>query len=1189
MIKRNATGEGGTVVRRTKGAGLSTLGLVIGLAALMSTAVFVWPTEPEPAAVPAASAEDLIRDTEAEALVAAKALQQPVEVLSQRSEYRDVFAQPDGTLIANDHAQPVRVTQGDRWVPADATLVTQPDGSWAPTAALLGMRLSPGGAEPLVTVTRDQKSMTLSWPYGALPAPVLAGDQATYPNVFPDVDLVTTVTVEGFSNVLVLKTPEAAELPEVANLRLGVTGVGLTIQETDDGGVVALDPVTGNPVLEADAPTMWDSGTQEGGDAAAQRTAEAETETPADARGPGDTSKVAPVELDFAQGTLTLTPDRAMLTGSDTSFPLYIDPVWQSNTNSGWAMVDSGYPNEEYWKFDGKRHERIGACPNRCNDSKIKRLFYQMATPYAGKTIISAEFAVTMQHAYNSTPRAASLYMMPPTSKINSATNWNNQPGASDWSNNTFLDTKSPTSTHGSCTSTNHNVRFNAKTALNRAVTEKLSSVILGLKATNESNAAHSKRFCDNGLLSVRYNRAPSIANQSELTMSPGGQCVYGASAAPYVDVPPRLNAILRDPDHSSAHTEQIKAEFKVTWTPPAGSAVTRSYTTGMKASGSQFSYNTPTDIPQHVLIAWEVRASDGTSWGPWSSEGSRNVCQFMYDKTSPSAPDVDSEVYLPSDAADNGKPEAPQCVEDDQWRGSIGVPGSFVFDSAATDVVEYRYGFNMNPLPTNFLRPTTDGGPVTLPNWYPDREGPRTINVQAVDRAGRTSSIASCTFRVGKRPPTAHWSLAEVAGQIDAADQLGDNDATVGAGVTFGIEGPGGTSDTAAQFDGTPHGYLATRTSVLTDTSASFTVSGWFKVDDPARNQTAVSQDGSGEAGFSLGIANGSWTFELPMTDVNSLGTWKVTGAAATTAWTYVAASYDQVTRNLSLQVGSATPVLSQRRSLTRSRGALQLGRQAKKGGYTNYWQGAMADVSVFDRLILAEEVTGLKKVAPTRLAYWRMNTETSKVSPEDRGGTGITLGPDAAIYRHPALSLLGGGHLALTGTATSYATAPVNPDMANSFSIAARVKLTSSCAGTPMTVFSQKGAHSSAVVVRCKEDGYWEMAMTGTDKVAPAWETRGGERMPRLIGKGDHLALVYNGYVREMSLYINGQWVDSIELASPFVATGGVQVGRAFLDDTYREHLSGAVDEVRVYNGVADPELIQKISIQTLERLPL
>ncbi|WP_176738182.1 LamG domain-containing protein [Micromonospora inyonensis] len=1153
---------------------------MVGLTGLMFTVAFV-PEHTSPATTPIAQVEENpVRDTEAEALVAAAALNQPVEVLAHRSEYRDVFAQPDGTLIANDHAQPVRVTRGDAWVPADAALVTQPDGSITPTAALIDMRLSPGGTTPLMVVMRDQQSMTLTWPHGPLPTPVLSGDQAVYPDVLQDVDLVTNVSVEGFSNVLVLKTPEAANLPELQDLRLGVTADGLTVEETEGGGVVALDPATSNPVLEADAPTMWDSGSGEGGTLRSLSTAS----DPEDAspRGPGDSSAVASVDLEYASGNLTLTPDAGMLDDPETTFPVYIDPVWQSSTNSAWAMVDSGYPSEEYWKFDGKRHERIGRCPSLCDNSQVKRLFYRLATPYAGTTILSAEFRVTMQHAYNSTARAAAVYLM--SSGISTATNWSNQPGGASWSGAILQDTKSPTSTQSTCTATNQNVAWNVKAAVDLAVVNRWSTITLGLRAANESDSTHSKRFCDNGLLSVRYNRAPLIANQSELTTSPGGQCVYG-SAAPYVDVPPKLVAVLRDPDHSSAHTEKIKAEFRVTWTPAGGTLQSHTLTTGLLSSGSPFTVTAPPGIAQNVPISWEVRASDGTSWGPWSSDGSREVCQFRYDTTNPSAPDVDSVTYLPADTADNGTANASACIEDDDWHGSIGVPGSFTFDSAATDVVEYRYGFNVNPSPTNVLRPATDGGPVTLANWTPTGEGPQRINVQAVDRAGRLSSIASCTFRVGKRPPAAQWSLSDVAGDPVADDQFGGHDATVGSGVTLGVEGPGGASDSAASFDGTANGYLATTTNVL-NTSASFAVSGWFKVDDTTRRQTAVSQDGVGEPGFTLGVEAGSWVFRMPVTAVDSLGEWKVTAPGATTGWTYVAASFDAVQKVMSLQVGAAAPVTAQRRSLARSLGPVQLGRRIVKGGYADYWAGDMADISVFDRLVLASEVTGLKKTAPSRKAYWRLNAESGKVSPEHGNGAGMTLGVDATIYQHPALSLLGGGHLALTAKPGSYASTPTSADMAGSFTIAARVKLTSNCAGTPMTVLSQKGTHNSSVIVRCNAAGTWEMAVPGTDTVGATSTAVDTGTRPRTLGKGDHLALVYNGYTREMLLYVNGVPTDAIELITPFTATGGLQLGRAFVDDGYREHLSAAVDDVRVYDGVADTTLVQRLTISIREQ---
>ncbi|GGO01699.1 laminin G domain-containing protein [Micromonospora parathelypteridis] len=1173
MNVRSSTGEDLTVIRRTRKRGrLFTLGLTVGLAGLLAGTAFVAAPEPAPPTAPVAALEtDPVRDTEAEALVAAADLNQPVEVLAQRGEYRDVFAQPDGTLIANEYNQAVRVIRGDTWVPASAALVAQSDGTITPTAALLDMRLSGGGTTPLMVVQRDFRVMTLTWP-NSLPTPTISGDQATYPEVFPDVDLVANVTVEGFSHVLVLKTPEAANLPELRDLRLGVTGEGLDIEETAEGGVVALDPATGNPVMEADAPTMWDSGNQEGG-GEAQRGSAATTE-PADpddasALGPGEDSRVAKVGLDYTQGALRLTPDAAMLANPDTTYPVYVDPVWQSSTNSAWAMVDSGYPSEEYWKFDAKRHERIGLCPSSCNNSKVKRVFYQLATPYAGKTILEAKFRVTLQHVYNTTARAAALYLMP--SGINSSTNWGNQPGGSGWSGATHLANNSPTKVQSTCTATNQNTEWEAKTAVQTAVSKGWSSVTLGLRSVSESDSTHTKRFCDNGVLSVRYNRAPVIANESELTMSPGGGCVYG-SAAPYSDVPPRLNAVLRDPDHSSAHTEQVMAEFKVTWTPAGGSLQTRSYTTPLKASGSLFSYYVPSDIAQNVPISWEVRASDGVSWGPWSSDGARNVCQFLYDITSPSAPDVDSPEYLPDDAIDT----TADCLDDDQWRGSIGVQGSFTFDSAATDVVEYQYNFNDSA--TVSVKPATSGGPVTI-KWTPDKEGPRQLFVKAIDVAKRSSTIATCTFRVGKRPPVAQWPLSDIANAKIANDQLGSHDAKIGSGVKFGEAGSLGPWDTAATFDGTSNAYLVTDNSVVS-TTRSFSVTGWFRVEDPSRRQVAVSQDATGEPGFSLGVEQGNWFFRMPTNDVINLGEWRVNAGPATTAWTFVTAVFDGPNNKISLQVGTGAPVFKDRRSLVEARGALQFGRQTYKGGgYSDFWKGAMADVSVFDRPVVSEDVAGLEKHKLDRKGYWQLSTETSGLSPNyDAGGEALRLGKPSTLIRtpNPFNAMLGAGYLQLTGKAGEYAetTTPV-VDPAGSFTISARVRFTSGSQGHAMTAISIKDTNNNSVVaLRGNVAGRWEMAAAGAELPAQF------DNSPSMSSKGDHVALIYNGYTRELLFYLNGQAL-GLQLDRPLPALSNVQFGRTVDGGAEKENLSGAIDDIRIYNGIADKVKIDRVRL--------
>ncbi|MEU5942368.1 LamG-like jellyroll fold domain-containing protein [Micromonospora sp. NPDC047548] len=1159
---------------------------MVGLAGLLSSTAYVEQRASEPAPTPVAAVEENpVRDTEAEALLAAASLNQPVEVLAERSEYRDVFAQPDGTSIANEYNQAVRVLQGDSWVPTDATLVAQPDGTFTPTATLLNMRLSGGGATPLMVAERDARVMTLTWP-NPLPTPTLNGAQLIYPEVFQDVDLVANVTVEGFSHVLVLKTPEAANLPELQTLKLGVTGEGLDIQETADGGVVALDPATGNPVMEADAPTMWDSGTQEGtppdgGELRSSATTDAETTVgddpnAASAQGPGDTSRVAQVGLDYAQGTLRLTPDPAMLADPDTTYPVYVDPVWQSSTNSAWAMVDSGYPNEEYWKFDTKRHERIALCPNYCNSSKVKRLFYQLATPYAGKTILSATFRVTLQHVYNSTARAAALYLMP--AGISTSTNWSNQPGGSSWSTATHLDTNSPTSVQSTCTSTNQNTEWDAKVAVQQAVAKGWSNVTLGMKSVNESDSSHTKRFCDNGVLSVRYNRAPLIPNLSDLTMSPGGPCVYG-SGMPLVPEVPRLDAILRDPDHSSSNTEQVQAEFKVTYT-ANGTPTTLTYKTPFKASGSKFSYYVPTTIPQNVAISWEVRGSDGVSSGPWSSDGSRNPCQFTYDASSPKIPDVDSPEYLPGDSLDT----TAECKDDDEWRGSIGVEGSFTFTPADSDVAEYEYYFNDEP--KVIVKPAAAGGAVTI-RWAPKKEGPNQLFVKAIDLAKRGSSPATCTFRVGKRPPVAQWPMADAAGSPRGDNVRGSNDATVGGGVTFATDNNLGQWDRAAIFDGTSNAYMVTDKAVVADTSQSFAITGWFRADDVNRRQVAVSQDATGEPGFSLGVDQGTWFFRMPTNDVINLGEWKVTAGTATTDWTFVTAIFDGPNKKISLQVGAGAPVVKDRRSLVRARGALQLGRHTYKGGgYSDFWKGGMADVSIFDRPIVTEDTTGLQKQLLARKGYWQVNDQVSKQSPEVGGGTPLLLSQESILARTPTPigRFVGTGHLRLTGKADQYAeTSSALIDPTGSFTITARVRLTSSSVGHAMTAFSIKGTNNTAVVVRANNDGEWELAATADDKTGAHFATVQTDVPASRTGAGNHLALVYNGYTRELALWVDGQSTELPALGTPFTPTSmtSLQFGRAVLDGAPTEHLSGLLDEIRVYDGVADKIKIDKIRV--------
>ena len=88
------------------------------------------------------------------------------------------------------------------------------------------MAFSGGGSAPLVTTRYDGQELSLSWP-STLPAPIIQGDSLLYPSVLPDVDLKITVTTTSFSELLIVRTPQAADLPQLRRVTLGIDALGV--------------------------------------------------------------------------------------------------------------------------------------------------------------------------------------------------------------------------------------------------------------------------------------------------------------------------------------------------------------------------------------------------------------------------------------------------------------------------------------------------------------------------------------------------------------------------------------------------------------------------------------------------------------------------------------------------------------------------------------------------------------------------------------------------------------------------------------------------------------------------------------------------------------------------------------------------------------------------------------------------
>ncbi|KMS83767.1 laminin G [Streptomyces regensis] len=1173
------------------------------LAALLTTGLGIVPAEGQAAATPAKGTH-ATKSTPALTASAAQAAAEKsgdrVEILSLRDERSTTYANPDGTFTTSKYVQPVRTRVDGKWTDIDTTLVRQKNGSYAPKAALAAMAFSGGGDTTFAEIQQDGRSLSLDWP-DKLPKPKVDGSTATYAGVLPGVDLKVTASAEGFSHVLVVKNAKAAANPELAEVRLPVDTSSVKLKETGDGGLTATDAGAGGTVFEAPQPVMWDSSHA----AVDEPTTEDEsTQTPPEG------AKVADVGVDVTSDAMTLTPDSGLLADKDTVYPVYIDPVVKTANRSSWTMVSSHYSSTSFWKFDDD--EGVGLCPSdvsyRCSSSSdVKRQFFAIPTgTFEGKHIVSAEFAVTQVFTYSSSAREVQLARVNSTgaSAINSSTNWSNQPSSKE-----TIATKSPTETAGSCTSTNQNVRFGVTGTIQKAADNGWGTTTFRLKAGSESDTSYWKRFCGNAHLEVTYNRPPLEPDQSDLSMVPGDTCEYGHATDHYVTEPPTLYAVIKDYDHNDtgSNSESLQARFKIWWTSGTTEVVhyattPKKTTTGTGQTGqATFRYTVGDDVsgdgepgftvPQNTTIAWAVQGYDQSDYGAWSTDGDQTRCEFIYDNSKPKSAVITSTDY----------------PADDAWHAGVGDYGSFTMDSPSPDVTAYSYYFT-GPRADNTkkkLTPATVGGPVSL-RWMPPSEGSYTLHVTAIDGAGNPQKTPTAyVFLVSDgRAPVAGWTLGDAKGATKAAGSSGAPDAAAGSGVTFGAAGPLGSTDTAASFDGSENAYLDAGAPAV-DTGKTFSVSAWVMLPTlPTQNMTVVSQDGTAQPGFELGYDadTASWTFRIPLSDMESLGTWKVSGAAAVPgSWTHLIGVYDAELGKMMLYVNGALVAddVQARHTVWSATGGLQVGRKLSLGGYVNPLKGSVADVKLHDRVIPPTEGQELGGIRPHQLAYWQLDQAAAGISPETNGGAGLTLGGGASIYVPddscdpasdpdcvpPAAPLWGDGNLVLNGSDAYAARAGAGPLSAqDSFTLTARARLISANPTADETVLSLAGANGSAIKVRYQAStARWQLVVTSADSASPVTTTLlDNADPPSSEGDGDHLALVYNAVFGDVLLYVNGTAVADASWDNTWdFSTTSLQVGRALTGTTAREYFSGAVDEVRMYQGPLDASMVTTVAV--------
>ncbi|MFE5074680.1 LamG-like jellyroll fold domain-containing protein [Streptomyces halstedii] len=1157
--------------------GLVVSGLVAALSAgLLPGAVQQAVAEQRTSGTPSSrtareSPQEATTDT---ALAEAKRLGKPIEIGSLRGEHSEVFAGPDGTLEAREYIRPVRARVAGSWKPIDTTLATASDGTVGPKVSTVGLRFSGGGDEPLVRMEKSGRQVALSWP-GGLPAPELEGSTATYREVLPGVDLRLGAQEDGFTQLLIVKTAEAASSEKLDAVRLGLAAEGVAVRETAEGGLEAVDQGSRGAVFEAPVPMMWDSSTPSGDSAAPARLraaalAATTTSDPADAAGPGagESGKLAPVavEVPASGDTLVLKPDPDVLSADDTVYPVFIDPQWYTPRASAWTMASKYWASSPQWKFNGESTAGLGYCNwYYCKPNDTKRLFYRIPTSkFAGKSVLSAEFVVKNTWSASCSARSVQLWR---TKDISSSTTWNSQNASGFW----IKQLKSESFAYGYEGCAAKDAEFDVKSAVQEAANAKSSTMTFGLRAASESDEYGWKRFSDKAFLRVKYNRPPPQIKMSQLSMEYGGSCKRPADAARVRTLGKIYANNVTDPDGDT-----VAVQFQGKWDSGDGKGLIARWSpslTTYKKSGSSFSIGLPTSIPKNKQINWYARSYDGAQYSPWSHAGDPTGCYFVYDTTVPKAPSISSGDYPASD------PENP----DDAWLDGVGKYGAFELKASDNDVTKYWYGVNGDPSSKNAVS-TAIGAAKTL-RLLPAKPGLNFITAQAFDTAGNGSEIRTYQYRVkAGQPERAMWQLDESTGATRSEGSSGARVARLYGGTTPGAPGKTGT---ALGLDGTS-GYAATDIPTV-NTANGFSVSAWVKLDQvPDHAAVIAAQPGNHSPGFELYYSQGlnRWVFNQYASDTPGAS---ITRAMAPTAggvtagtWTHLVGVYSGGAKELQLHIDGKLVGRTPYTTAWDARRGLRIGAAELNGVIKNFFPGTIDDLRIFDKPVSETEVGNLYRQQPIG------NGRTARVVfplDEEANATEVTGYADTQ-----PLSLVGDAKLGEPGIAgrsltlggTGYArTAAPHVDTQRPFTVSAWAKL-DRVPGQAATVVAQLGTNRPGLeLYYSKTSNRWGFTQYSAD-VAGATQIRAVQPdsapAPR-VGDWVHLIGVHDPTADTLTLYVNGAKAASVAQASPWYAGGSVQVGALSIDGgKLIQHFPGQIDDIRIFDRVvADAEAQQ------------
>lgn len=1047
--------------------------------------------------------------TETSALAAARKFDKPVKVSGLTTEASETAANSDGTMTVTQTLRPERTKRGDKWVPVETKLRKHADGLIRPEAAVVDLRLAgKSNGTPLAVAAKDGVEVGLTWPE-ALPEPLVDGATTTYLEVWPGIDLKVIANAIGFSQVLVVKNAEAAKTEKLHKITYGSHVKGGKLSQRD--GLLEVKDDKGTVRFTGDASQMWDA-----------------------------TGRPAKMGVEITGTTISVLPDLAFLSSSETKFPVSIDPSYD------WT----GFKNhhavaQEYFK-DARNYDRTDGKLSDLKAGWHSETGYSLAyvemniEPMVGKFIHSAQLAMKVIHS------AACDEVEPTgvwhTGPINRETRY--EAGPQWYGKQSAINKKN----NAEYCPTDGLTEFDVKGLMNFQVQNGYTSMTVGL--ATESGTKNDKawrRFDLNPVLRVKYNSKPKQA--SDLSLERGLLPCREGGPANRVYVPtrtPRMRGKLEDPDSGSLWSlfELFKGTRHI------GSRI-GVYQNQDTPSGSYSEAQVqPGTITEDGLYLWTVSTGDGQL----DSGSQPNACEFVVDTVKPVVPQASSREYLPS-----------------QPGGGVGVTGTFELDSvrsASDDVAKFVYSFTEDGGDSLNKEMPADGDGKATVRWTPRTAGTQTLFVKSMDRAGNLSDLRRYEFIVlAGGDPAAHWALDGTL-----TDTNGHNVLTPTGNPNLAAAGYAGKG---AWLNGVQD-YLSG--DAVVDTSKNFTLSAWAKVDNGdfgrgVLTTTTTAAAGGLSASLYYDARPKRWTFG--MTSAGNKTELKVVYArdeAQIGVWTNLTGTYEATTRTLALHVDG----IKQGEVIGLEGGQasqLLIGRQRWAGQDGSGFVGTIDEIKVYDRTLNEAEIKVLAKQAGIRAHYKIAEGAGTSTKDEVTGRNAAFSGKTGweKSSRYTSLLLNGPDEAGQPQDVEAYASAPapgIRTDRSYTVSAWARLDLDAP-EDKARTIVSLVNSGTSQFDLRYGGvSKKWEFVMGGVT-VATAFEAE--------LREWVYLTAVHDTTASEMRLYLNGVYITRV----PF--TGGsatsestLEFGRLTPTTAAGAFWKGGIDDVRVYAGALPDEVI-------------